>query len=100
MASATFGGELDRLFGGEQREAIQEQRTCEARADEIGFRIFTAAGYNPFDAAGAFGRIEMLLGDTSTGVLGRLAALGSDHPITPDRIRHMRALLIQQMQRR
>lgn len=98
MPAATMGGELDKLLGA-HREAIEEQRTCESRADGIGFHIFTDAGYNPFDAAGAFGRVEMLLGDTSTGVLGRLAAMGSNHPITPDRIRHMHALLLQQLQR-
>jgi hypothetical protein len=36
----------------------------------------------------------MYSGDTNTGVLARLNALGSDHPMTPDRISHMRALLI------
>jgi predicted Zn-dependent protease len=99
IAHPTISGELDKLLGGSSRNAVLEQRTCEARADEIGFRVFTAAGYNPFDAAGAFGRIETLLGDTSTGVLSRLAVLGSDHPITPDRIRHMRVLLFQQTHR-
>lgn len=98
IAPPTISGALDKLLGGSGRNALAEQRTCEARADEIGFRIFTAAGYNPFDAAGAFGRLEMLTGDTSTGVIGRLAAIGNDHPITPDRIRHMRALLIQSLQ--
>jgi predicted Zn-dependent protease len=76
-----------------------KQRTNEASADEIGFAIFTAAGYKPFDAAGAFGRLETRLGDRSTGILGRLAAMGSDHPMTPDRIRHMRALVLQQIQK-
>jgi predicted Zn-dependent protease len=99
IAHPTLSGELDKLLGGSGRNVLVEQRTCESRADEIGFRIFTAAGYNPFDAAGGFGRIEMFLGDTSTGVFGRLAAFGSDHPITPDRIRHMRALLLHQLQR-
>jgi predicted Zn-dependent protease len=80
---------LDRLLGGSGRNPLAEQKACENRADEIGFDIFTAAGYNAFDAAGGFGRLEMLLGDT--GLLGRLAFLGSDHPMTPDRIRHMRA---------
>jgi hypothetical protein len=37
----------------------------------------------------------MYLGDTSTGVLARLVAMGNDHPITPDRMKHMRMLLIQ-----
>jgi predicted Zn-dependent protease len=99
IASQTLSGELSSLLGGSGRSALAEQRACESRADEIGFRIFTAAGYNPFDAAGGFGRLEMLSGDTSTGLLGRLLALNNDHPITPDRIRHMRALLIQAVQR-
>jgi Zn-dependent protease with chaperone function len=73
---------------------IAEQRNCEARADAIGFTLFEAAGYNPFDAAGALGRLEMYLGDTSTGLVSRVTAFGSDHPITPDRIQHMRLLLL------
>jgi predicted Zn-dependent protease len=89
----TVTGKLNQLLGGSGRNPIAEQRTCESRADEIGFAIFTKAGYIPFDAAGAFGRIEMYLGDTSTGALARFAAIGSNHPITPDRIKHMRMLL-------
>lgn len=95
VAPPSLTGEMDKLLGGSGRNPIAEQRACENRADEIGFRIFTAAGYNPFDAAAGFGRLEMLSGDTSTGIFGRLKAMYSDHPITPDRIRHMRALLIQ-----
>lgn len=91
---ALFGG----LIGGQQgaiaSSQISQQRGCESRADEIGFNIFTAAGYNPFDAAGAFGRLEMYMGDTHTGVLARLNSLSSNHPMTPDRISHMRAVLI------
>lgn len=99
IAPPTISGEVNRLLGGSGRNPLAEQRTCENRADAIGFVIFTAAGYNPYDAAGAFGRLEMLYGDTSTGILGRLAAMSSDHPITPDRIRHMHALLLQTLQR-
>jgi predicted Zn-dependent protease len=97
IASQTLSGELSSLLGGSGRSALAEQRVCETRADEIGFRVFTAAGYNPFDAAGGFGRLEMYLGDS--GFLGRLAALGSDHPMTADRIHHMRALLLQSRER-
>jgi predicted Zn-dependent protease len=99
IAPPTISGELNRLLGGSGRNPLAEQRACENRADEIGVVIFTAAGYDPFDAAGAFGRLEMLTGDTSTGIVGRLAAMGSDHPMTPDRIRHMRAMLFRQLQR-
>lgn len=99
IAPPTISGELDRLLGGSGRNALAEQRACENRADEIGFVIFTAAGYNPFDAAGGFGRLEMLTGDTSTGIVGKLAAMGSNHPMTPLRIQHMHTLLIHWLQR-
>jgi hypothetical protein len=59
--------------------------------------LFTASGYNPFDAAGAFGRLEVYSGDISTGVAARLLALGQTHRMTPDRIAHMRALLNQSL---
>jgi predicted Zn-dependent protease len=95
VTKPTISGALNQLLGGSGRNPSAEQKTCGAKADEIGFRIFVLAGFNPFDAAGAFGRLEMYLGDTSTGVLARLAAIGNDHPITPDRIRHMRLLLAQ-----
>jgi predicted Zn-dependent protease len=74
---------------------VTEQQGCESRADTIGFRILRAAGYSPYDAAGALGRLEMYFGDTNTGVLARLSAMASDHPMTPDRLKHMRALLLQ-----
>jgi predicted Zn-dependent protease len=93
--SALFGS----LFAGSKGAAAQrqlaEQRSCESRADDIGFAIFTRAVYNPYDAAGAFGRLEMYLGDTSTGVKSHfLNAMLSNHPMTPDRINHMRGLLM------
>ena len=98
QSRGSLGAILGGLLGGEKGAAaasrLSQQKGCEARADGIGFYIFTASGYNPYDAAGAFGRLEMYMGDTKTGVLARLSALGSDHPMTPDRIEHMRALLI------
>lgn len=94
----SLGAFLGGLLGGEQgaasASAISQQRGCEARADAIGFQISTAAGYSPYAAAGAFGRLEMYTGDTSTGVLARLVDLGRDHPMTPDRIKHMRMILM------
>ena len=77
----------------DQAGPVNEQQACESRADEIGLNLLTRSGYNAYDAAGAFGRLEMYLGDSGTGLLARFAAMGSDHPMTPDRIRHMRALL-------
>jgi predicted Zn-dependent protease len=91
---ALFGQIIGGTQGAYSASRLAQQKGCEARADEIGFAIFTRAGYNPFDAAGSFGRLEMYLGDTRTGVLDRLNALGKDHPMTPDRINHMRELLI------
>ena len=94
----SLGALIGEIAGGEkgayQGSTLSQQRGCEERADELGFRMFVRAGYNPYDAAGAFGRLEMYLGDTSTGVFARFANLASSHPITPDRIRHMRMLLI------
>lgn len=98
QSRGSLGATLGGLFGGERGAAaasrLSQQKGCEERADEIGFYLFTLSGYNPFDAAGAFGRLEMYMGDTRTGVLARLSALSSDHPMTPDRISHMRTLLI------
>jgi predicted Zn-dependent protease len=98
LDAAPLSSALGALLGGGQGAAaatqLATQRSCEARADAIGFHIFTASGYNPFDAAGAFGRLEMYMGDNSTGVFARLAAMGSNHPMTPDRIKHMRFRLI------
>jgi len=74
---------------------VTAQQACEQRADAIGFNLFTSAGYNPYDAAGAFGRLEMYSGDINTGIVARLLQFGSDHPMTPDRISSMRKLLIE-----
>ena len=95
---ALFGGLLGGAQGAASASRISQQQGCEARADEIGFFIFTHSGYNPYDAAGAFGRLEMYLGETSTGLFARLNAMGSDHPMTPDRIENMRTLLIRYAQ--
>jgi Zn-dependent protease with chaperone function len=80
---------------GGSRVPIVQKRACESRADSIGFEILVAAGYSPFDAAGAFGRLEMFNGDTTTGIAAKLRGMLSDHPITPERIEHLRQLLLQ-----
>lgn len=100
-SEGSLGAALGQLLGGDRAafkySALAQQKGCEERADEIGFLIFTAAGYNPFDAAGSFGRLEMYTGDTDTGILGHLQNLASDHPMTPERIAHMRALLLREI---
>jgi Zn-dependent protease with chaperone function len=65
------------------------QRMCENNADMIGLQYLMAAGYSPFDAAGAMGKLMLLSGSdtTITGIfLGRFL---SDHPVDVDRIRHI-----------
>lgn len=100
-SQGSLGAALGEIIGGEsgayKYSTLAQQKGCEERADEIGFMIFTKAGYNPFDAAGSFGRLAMYSGDTGTGLIGYLKALGSDHPMTPERIAHMRTLLVRQI---
>jgi predicted Zn-dependent protease len=83
------------LFGHSSGHEAGDQRACEARADELGFNLMTRAGYDPEDAAAAFQRLSSGPGSSSSAppLFARLAALGKDHPITPDRIRHVRKLI-------
>jgi predicted Zn-dependent protease len=90
------GALLALLFGGGDGDGVRDQRVCESRADELGVNSISRAGYDPEDAALALGRLATYWGDTSTGPLRRLAALGKDHPITPDRIRRIRKLIARQ----
>ena len=109
--SAGGGAILGALFGGgkgaangaaaagrydQYGPAPTSQSNCEQRADNIGFRLFSAAGYNPFAASGFFGRLEMLTGTTSTGMLTHLTYSGN-HPMTPDRIANLRRALFEQL---
>jgi Zn-dependent protease with chaperone function len=73
-------------------------RTCEMRADSIGLDILVKAGFSAYEAAGAFGKLEMYQGDVGTGLGARLASFSSDHPITPDRIDNLRRLFSQYCQ--
>jgi predicted Zn-dependent protease len=87
-----LGHTIDSVCFGQHNR--QDQVACEMRADEIGFQHLILAGYSPYAAAGAFGRLEMYSGDTSTGLTGLFRQLGIDHPITPNRITNMRRLLL------
>ncbi len=94
IASRTKSGAvLTFLFGRTRGDEAVDQRVCESRADELGFSLMTRAGYDPRDAAAAFEKLSLYLGDTATGPIARLSAIGRTHPITPDRIRHMRKLV-------
>ncbi|HVZ17869.1 MAG TPA: M48 family metalloprotease, partial [Terriglobales bacterium] len=44
---ALFGGIVGGSKGAATASRISQQRGCEERADEIGFQIFTSAGYSP-----------------------------------------------------
>jgi predicted Zn-dependent protease len=102
-SQGSIGAALGELLGGArgayELSGLAQEKGCEERADEIGFLIFVRAGYNPFDAAGAFGRLEMYSGDTG-GVLNQVRALSSGHPMTADRISHMRELLLKVLKER
>ncbi len=73
------------------------QQACESRADAFALNVFIAQHKNPYAVAGAFGRLEMLSGDTSTGLFARLKNFDKDHPITPDRIRNLRLMLLESL---
>lgn len=94
-----MGHALDSECWNYGQRTINGQRSCEARADSIGLAILIRAGYNPFAFAGFFGRFEMYSGDISTSLLSRLVGvISSNHPITPDRIQHLRQMLIDNQQ--
>lgn len=86
---------LATLFGHISGDGAGGQRACEARADELGVNLMTRAGYDPNDAAAALQRLSNLNGESTAGppLFARLAALDEDHPITPDRVHHIRKLI-------
>jgi predicted Zn-dependent protease len=90
------GALLGLLFGRGSGDGARDQRACESRADELGLSLMTRAGYDPEDAVLALMRLSSYVGDTGTGPIARLAALGNDHPITADRVRHVRKLIARQ----
>lgn len=96
-----MGHAVDRECWNYKQRSIQGQRSCESRADSFGLAIAIRAGYNPLAFAGAFGRLEMISGQTDTGLMARLAnAISSNHPITPDRIEHLHEMLVAALQGR
>jgi predicted Zn-dependent protease len=79
------------LAGGRAAWPAGGQKTCEARADEIGLQFAAGAGYNPYDCAAFFGRMLMFQGDA--GLL-RKWVYASTHPLNAERILHLRQTLI------
>jgi predicted Zn-dependent protease len=99
-------GEVAFIMGHEMGHAVDQackgpkndmgvRRTCESRADAVGFDLLVKSGFSPYEAGAAFGKLEMYSGDIKTGVQAQLQALGRDHPMTPDRVQHMRDMLTQ-----
>jgi len=100
-------GELAFIMGHETGHAVDDackghskqdkvlQRACESRADAVGFDLMIKSGFSAYDAGAAFGKLEMYSGDIDTGPSSRLQALSKDHPMTPDRVQHMRNMLKQ-----
>lgn len=85
---------LATLFSHISGDEAGGQKACEARADEVGFDLMTSAGYDPNDAAAALQRLSAPGFPTKAPLLvARLASFGDDHPITPDRIHHIRKLI-------
>ena len=87
------GSVLATLFGHGSGDGSADQRACESRADELGLRLMTRAGYDPQDAVAALRSLGNDSGDHGAGPFARLAALRKDHPIMADRIRHLRKLI-------
>ncbi len=81
------------LFGPSDGNEVGDQRICEFRADAIGLQLLANAHYNAADAITAFERLQEFQHDHRQGVLGRLSAMGSDHPITSDRIHKLKQII-------
>jgi Zn-dependent protease with chaperone function len=91
-----LGALLFLLFGRGTGDGPRDQRACESRADELGVQSMIRAGYKPEDAVAALERLAAYSGATASGPIARLGALGKDHPITADRVRHIRKTIAHQ----
>jgi predicted Zn-dependent protease len=69
------------------------ERTCESRADDIGFQYLIGAGFNPYGAAAFFGRLQMYSGHQPF-----LMQFVIDHPVDTQRIEFLRNLFLKLVQ--
>ena len=89
LAAASNPGAAAGLITGGQALAIQNQlsysRDAEREADQIGFQILQASGYDVNGAPAFFQRLQKAYGIMDSGVPGYLRT----HPLTTDRIADM-----------
>ncbi|HPW18815.1 MAG TPA: M48 family metalloprotease [Candidatus Aminicenantes bacterium] len=71
---------------------LKFSRDNENEADALGVDYARAAGYDPADMAATFVALQRI-GDLSGSGAGALPGFLSTHPLTPDRIAHVRAML-------
>jgi predicted Zn-dependent protease len=71
------------------------RQACEENADNYGLQYMWGAGYNPFAAGALFGRLEMYAPNETRGMASMLNNFLSDHPISSERIRKLRAVVAQ-----
>jgi hypothetical protein len=74
-----------------QHELILAQQHCEISADSYGLQFMWGAGFDPLAAAAFFGRFEMYQPNQTTGLGSRIANYTQDHPISPERVKKLRA---------
>jgi len=76
------------------------QRTCEAAADQIGMQYLLAAGFSPYDAAGAMGRLLMANPGQNSVLAIMIGRFTSDHPVSVDRIKQLAEYALQTCENR
>ena len=87
------GTALVLLFGKGAANESRNLRACESRADELGLRYITRAGYEPQDAIAALELIGNYSADRGTGIGAHIAQADKDHPLISTRIRRLRKLI-------
>ncbi|MFQ5799894.1 MAG: M48 family metallopeptidase [Bacteroidota bacterium] len=89
---SSFLSILGLLFESEEERRNRYSQVEELLADSIGLYILNDAGYNPYDAAGLFGRLQMYSGTTDP--LTRLwNPYISSHPFKENRIENLRRVM-------
>jgi len=82
-------------WGKQGLSGLALKREIEDEADQIGMQYLLAAGFGPYDAAGAMGRFLMADPGRNGAVAMMINRFTSDHPVTNDRIKHLANFAIQ-----